>query len=500
MATTKSDFKLIGSSPAESENILVIVGAALDGPSRSPFQLHTTKKAQDVLGNSPLANAYNAAVSSGVSNIILYRLNGQHAEAMVRCITPLESKDVLHLRSVSANEQYNEAQISTYSTHIHFHETKFRPARTYFFDTYATIQQLAYQINQDAYYGILEFEAAVVDPGFDLMEFGAIEGVLTVQLDGGSSEDSFLIDHTVENDNPELQYLLADVKEELNIALFGEDVEDQAAYTPNSMLGMLDFGVIVLADIFYDNDPAFAKMLGEFCLNKQIETGSGCIGIIGTKPLLGTSLEDKKAQLLALSDLEDGEWRNYLQVIVGESLVYESVYSMSNAYSYAGTQARNPYYIMMSNKPLDGIRKLEYQFSKEDVDSLSANGYTCIVPSVRKGYVPYLAVSHSKDTASPMSRPHCVRIANYVSKALTQQLDGYIGGINNTITRVEVTDRVHEILGDIVNSRAIMEYKVNVSFLNRNTSIDLRVEIRPFSEVRSVHSMVTLSVPGGVIR
>lgn len=500
MVTTKSDFRLVGDSPVESENILVIVGAALDGPSRTPFQLRTTKSAQDVLGKSPLTDAYNAAISSGVSNIILYRLNGQHAEAVVKCITPLATKDVLHIRSVSANEQYNGAQISTYSTHIHFHETAYRPARTYFFDSFTTIQQLAYKINQDAHYGILEFQAEVLDTSFDLVEFGAVEGVLTVQMDGGSSEDSFLIDHTVESDNPELEFLLADVKEELNIALFGEDPMDQAQYIPNSMLGMLDFGVIVLADIYHDTDPEFTKMLGEFCINKQVETGSGCIAVIGTKPLLNKTLEEKKTSLLNLSDMEDGEWRKHVQVVVGESLVQDSPYSMSNAYSYAATQARNPYYIMMTNKPLDGIRKLEYQFSKEDVDLLSANGYTCIVPSVRKGYVPFLGVSYSKDTTSLMSRPHCVRIANYVSKTLTQKLDRYIGGINNTITRVEVTDRVHAILGDIVNSRAIMEYKVNVSFLNRNTSIDLRVEIRPFSEVRSVNSMVTLSVSGGVIR
>lgn len=499
VVTTKRDLRFIDDPINNPDNTLVIVGSALNGPSRIPFQLSTTKTAGEVLGDCPLTDAYNTAVASGAPSIILYRINGEHAELTIKCVTELGSKDVLLLRTVSAADEYNSISATTFKTHIFFPATSYRSERSYFFEDYQTIQELVYEINKDAHFGVIEFTAEILDPLFDLAEFsGAMDNTMS-QFNGGATDENFILNRSIEN-NPLIPVVTQRTKSELKRALFGEDPQDQISHIPNSMLGVLDFGIIVLADMLYEDDQELAKLLGSFCMNKQTETGNGCLGVIGTTPLLTQSEKDKAQNLISLRPVENEEWQKYVQIVTGDSYTFGTAKLLPSAYAYAGSQANYPYYIMMSNKSLEGIRKLEYEFSKEDVDSLSSNGYTCIVASIRKGFVPYVAVSHSKDFTSLLSKPHCVRITNYVSRMLTNSLDSYIGTRNNPITRQEVMDRVHEILGGLVNNKVIMEYRANGRFLNRNTNIDLQVDIRPFSEVRSVSSIVTLSVPGGVIR
>ncbi len=153
----------------------------------------------------------------------------------------------------------------------------------------------------------------------------------------------------------------------------------------------------------------------------------------------------------------------------------------------------------MTNKTIAGLGKLTFEISKEDVALLSANGYTCIVPSIRRGFVPYYASSYSKDIESVVSRPHHLRISQYVSRILTEELDSLIGNMQTALSLEDAMKKATEILDGIVTDGIVREYSFSYELLENNTVLNIDVSLTPFSEVRAVQSMATISYPQGVV-
>ena len=501
MAANKSQFRIIDQVEGNPEHTLVIVGTALDGPTHTPFVLSIDDPVE-VLGSCPLSDAYIAAKDAGAGDIILYRINGEHAEATVRAImNENESYEVLKLRMVSAGEIYNDANVTLYPTHLYFHETEYRAERAYFFDRFTSLYDLVYKINQDAEFGLIECTAEIINPTFDIQSFNLIGSATAVDFAGGISDDQMIFDRSAFQPSTNIT---APIREELKKALFGPFEEDYAQLASNSPLAVMDFGVILLADLLHTDDPEYSKLLAQFCQIKSVDYGQSCIGVIGAHVLTDTSDESvdaMKETLLSASEVEAyQEYRAYLQVIVGQTRDYINVKQLPAAYAYAGAQASYPYHIMMTNKQISGIRALEYKLTKEDVDSLTANGYTCIVASIRRGNVAYSATTYVRDAKSIFRKPHCIRISHNVSKSLSENLDYLIGNIADPITRKEVVDRVNEHMSEFVTKGIIASYTAQCQFLDYNRELKVDVDIQPFSEIRTVNTGVTLTVPGGVIR
>jgi hypothetical protein len=228
------------------------------------------------------------------------------------------------------------------------------------------------------------------------------------------------------------------LKQRLENAFFGEDPQDILERQPYGDLATLEYGVIVLVDMFHDDtikvlrdggDPnnqedydivnaGLTEMLGSFCMYKTIESEGGCIGVLGTQPIYtGNDVHQKVLDLVSLTEsLEDTEAYKYVQVIVGSTTFPETNGEVvSCAYTFGSVQALLPYNTIMSNKAMYGFAKLNSLITKEDVALLSCNGYTCIVPSIRRGFVPFISVSYSKQTTVMTSKPHNIRISQHIT-------------------------------------------------------------------------------------
>jgi hypothetical protein len=510
----KTQYQVVNQVTVLPEKAVVLVGAALDGPTNIPFLLNDNEEPHKVLGQSPLADAIVAARAVGVNDIIAYRINGVHATATLMDNT---GRAVVEFRSVSASDKYNAIQLMVYPTHLYIINTD-GVSRSYFFDKYKTVNELAYAINRDAFYGLVEFTAHALDGYFPLVNI--VSGLTELLFKGGATEE-----HLINTRDPlgetttDSSFVTSLLKERIKVALFGEDPLDIADRSPNSELGSLHFGTITLCDIYHDDDAELTEMLGSFCMNKTAETGFGSIGVIGTKPIfpevlsideLGENIETEDMEeairlrvleLIALAEsLEDKEAYKYVQVIVGHTKYGQSTRSsVPVSYGYAAAQALNDIHISMSNKSINGFGKLNFEISKEDIALLTANGYTCIVPSIRRGFVPFYATSFSKDKESLMSKPHNLRISQYVSRMLTEEVDYLIGSTYNALSIQETMEIAKGLLDGMVADKVIRSYGLRHELLESNTVLNIYASLTPFSEVRTVNSMAVISFPRGVI-
>ena len=507
----QTDFNIVNQVLLSPENALVLVGTALDGPSQIPFSIPSSASPYDLLGACPLADAYTAAKRAGVGTIVMYRLNGVHSIAQVK---DRDGKVIIELRSVSASDKYNQIQVILYPTHLHVINTD-GVARSYFFEQYPRVTDLVYAINRDSFYGLIEFTADALEPYFSLEN--SVDAPTEVLFKGGEAEAHLIHSRDPLSESPTIDVAITPVlKERLQQALFGENSDDINERVPNSSLGVLHFGVIALCDMYHDDvetdeeggerNAGFTEILGSFCMNKTKEIGFGCVGVIGTKPIypedfveLSDTVHARAIELASLSEsMEDLEAYKYVQVIVGHTEYPESdETSIPLAYGYAATQALLPYYTMMTNKSILGAGKLNFALNKEDIALLTANGYTCIVPSIRRGLVPYYASSFSKDKNSLASKPHNLRISQHVSRILVEEVDGFIGENYTKLSIKEVIEKAKGILDGLVVDRVIKSYNISYELLENNTVLNINTSLTPFSEIKSISSIATISFPQG---
>lgn len=478
-----------------SENTVVIIGAALDGPAGVPILVNDKYDPIDLFGKSPLSDAYTAVRRATTSKIITYRMNGIHSTATITSGT----QDVIKFTSISAGVKYNDIAITVNPDYIYIDETAVGGStRSYFFDQYPTAYDLAYGINRDSFYGLVSFRAESLVTNFTMMN--VVSTQTFINFDEGSDEEEFFIDRTIENPS---DYYSATMKQRLIETLFGSDPDDQAEFVPNGSLSILNYGVIVLADMFHDESQDYADLLGNFCLNKSKMTDSGCIGVIGTSPLYDTSDTSILAKVDNLNSIasiaEVAEQDKYVQIVVGDSFYSNDMPLIPNAYSYAGAQSFYPYSIMMTNKKISGFGYLNWQISKEDIALLLANGYICIVPSIRRGFVPYQSSTYYKDKTSPMSKPHCVRISLYAAKSLMFGFDGLVGSVSNYYTEKEIIKTAENILQEMVNEGAIQSFAVTCDFTPGDKEVTINTSVVPYSEITAVNTSTTIAFPREVI-
>lgn len=619
MPATKQHFELVNQVYDQPDNTLMLIGSALDGPSQIPFKIRGDINPYDALGDCKMADAYYSALASGLENIILYRINGSHAEAFIK--PTYREQPVIHIESVSAADEFNKVIIRVFIDHIYIIASD-ETGRVYSFDDYPTAADITYAINRDSEYGLVEVSAKALDPNFKML--GIVDETTDISLTGGNDEAELI---PLREENPDISFTISNIKERLLECLFGLDKDDQADRNPNSVIGSMNYGVICLVDIFHDDDKEITEILGSFCLNKTRQLGTGTLGVIGTSPILEPTEEDIKLKYdslmldkgiehreyfiipseeeapptlnVTLEQNDTGEWEAhlnttnfiisdeglysgeeidydegyadiyidgkkvdpaynniysvgdlrpgdhkvkvslksydhrfflykgeviektvevtiagdelvkarevdpdalyYVQVVVGDGRLINVDRVISNAYSYAATQALIPYHASMTNKSLSGISKIHWKFRKEDIATLSGNGYTCIVPSIRKGIVAFSSISYGKKDASVLSKPQYLRLAQNVVSALHEDLEEYIGSTYEALLQNDVQDKAEEMLEELIEDKSIKTYTFEMSFSEDRRSAVIHIGLVPFSEIEAVHSVTSVSFQEGVI-
>lgn len=500
MSTTSTYFKVIDRVTSIPSNTLVLVGTALDGPSNVPFTLSSLKRADEIIGQCPMADAYALAAKTGLTNIILYRLNGSYSTGSLL----YEGSEVMKFTSVAANDIYDDILIDVLPDRFVVTDTV-GSKRTYPYNKYPTAQRMAEAINLDAFYGLVEFQAQAVDQFFLLQAFDDLHEC-TVVFDNGSTEEELILDRTQDITTP-----ITELKNRLKQALFGDDPDDQDQFEPNSTLGLMDYGVICLVDMFHDDPANFSEILSGFCQNKGVAEGTGAIGVIGVSPLLdvtATNVSNKARDLLlkapnlgatasiAISEMAASPL-SYLQIVIGDtnltSLLGETVVPTSAAYSYAATQALLSYHLSMTNKGLQGFNALNYEFTKKDLEDLSSNGYISIVSSIRKGQVPYRAVTAIGNKDRMLASPNVVRLTQEVIKGVTDYLADYIGSTSSALKRKTMETGVKEVLQRFVDAQVIKTFASSFEYTLQTSEARVRLTIVPFSQIGVVSSTVSMA-------
>lgn len=531
MAANKTHFRTIDYTGSSPERVLVILGTAIDGPSNVPFRVVEDASVYDILGSTPLANAYVQAYKAGARDILLYRINGEHATSTLSyrnedgSFTP-----VLSFRSVSGGDQYNS--VSSKGTMNHSKVTIDGVSltvkrtdgtfRVYLLQEYQSAAVLAERLNIDCEYGLIEFETTALVPDFKMSLF-TDEAAFTALFTGGKTEEDLIVDRK-ETPDP---LILAELKHRIAVALFGIEEEDQLEREPNTILGLIDYGGITIADFFYEDDPEIAIMLGDFCQKKVGYSGHGCISGIGTRPLYSPTAESilmKGQNLLniapvaqftnhsgpgnAAEEILVGDLTvqplNYVQIITGDTLAVTKLGTLAEpislVYAYMGSLVSSSYYINPTNKTISGIKTLNYEFSKEVIDNLTANGYISIVSSIRRGFVPYFAITGvGRSSKSSFKKPHYIRISQHIGRILYENLDDIVGTVRGKTTASKVEAKISELMQILVDSGVIRGYGLVCKFTNYNTLLTVNVSFTPYSDIETVSSTTTLPLGQGVI-
>jgi hypothetical protein len=515
MKVTRARFNVV-EEVVSPENALVIVGAALDGPSNRPFTIDSGTPIEEIIGEGRLSQAYNLAYRAGTNTIIIYRINGEHAQAEVVYSDPegLEDFVILQFTSVCANDYSNNIEVTFETDRLVVKDSE-GLYRNYYYYMYPSAQILADAINMDSLYGLVEFTAYAVKPTFDMSSFKDV-APYKLPFTGGSSEAEIIPQRATGSNMPASINLL---KERLAEALFGTDAEDQEQFNPNSTLGLMKYGLITLVDMFHDDEAEFSKMLANFCYQKSNFDGNSSVGVIGTRPIFNPTKEaltEQYERLMDLAPLKDAEIPEtavgslldnpyaYLEIVVGDNylstVLNETPEPISLAYSYAATRALLPYSTPMTNKGIRGISEINEQKTKEDIANLFLNGYISIVSSVRKGYVPYMATTAVGTKSYPLlGLPHVVRIAHAIIDRIVDYLDTYIGEPSTPVSRKRIQEDLNTLALEFVTLEIIRSYSLAFEYSDNLTQMRVSLGVIPQSVVGSVTSSVTMPFSQGAI-
>lgn len=513
MAMTLANFNIVEETNVP-ENTLVLVGSALDGPSHTPFTLDPDFQIEELIGDCPLSTAYNLATYNGITNTILYRINGSHASGTLKYIDGDTQIEVMQFQSVSASDIYNNIVITAGNNRLVVQASDGSIRNYYFFD-YPSAGLLADALNLDAAYGLLEFTATVSDPSFQMLWFNEDHTYRVLMENGDSEEELIPIRSTAQDISP----VIMSMKDRLQEVLFGLDPEDQSTYTPNSTLGLMRYGIICLVDMFHDDDTDFTMMLSNFCYNKSIYESNGCMGVIGTRPIYlpnPAKLANKKEDLIAKSPVKltnnsmgsttagIADPLSHVQIVVGDtmiaSVITETKEPVSLAYSYAASQAALDANTNMTNKRMQGILNISYEFSKEDIANLMANGYISIVSSIRKGYVPYIATNAlGVKSDSILKSPHIVRLTHQITNTVVDYLENYIGVNTSPLSRQTMEINLKDIIQTFQDQGKIKSFGLEFQYTGNFSETKVNISFIPQSYVQEVSTSVMMPYQKGVL-
>jgi hypothetical protein len=458
------------------------------------------------------------ARKAGATDIILYRLNGEHATQTLNgmvydIVQGMEiERPILSLRSVAASDAYNKIRFVLAENTMTVYNEVSEVQRVYRFDQHETAKGLVDVINLDAAHGIVAFEAMVHEPNFRSMKLRELNTI--VQLSGGQTEA-----HLIE----ERALHIEELNQRLLTALYSELPYDQENFIINSEVGMLSIGVVSVSCLYHDDDVNLAETMGNFCYQKSIEIGQGCLSVIGASPIPNPTVELIRAKIDQLIfmrrsisfggaislqtpqevESEEATWESHVQVVLGDGIRYilngNVIETVSLAPSYAGLQVSLPVQSSTTNKKITGFDYLSYELDKEDVDNLLGNGYISIIRSVRKGFVPYAETTYVSKPRSILRSAYAIRISHFASRRLAEMLDYSIGNRVTPMSRREMMTTTSDLVARLLTPDLVKNYELGfVHSTELQGSMSVKLEITPHSQVKAVTSLVKLPfIQGG---
>lgn len=402
------------------DDYFAIVGFALNGPVNSPFMVRENSNPYDVLGKCPLADACHAARVRGV-NPLLLRLNGSYGQARVFA----SGDTVITFTSVEAYDDVNKINITVYPTHIRVTGVTGNE-RFYLFSQYATLDKLMTAINGDAKYGVGEITMTTDYP--DLLCSALTETAYDIWLEDGNDEENYVSQFDGTDAEEKIQMQVTKIKESL---LEEYQIDDVTYYSHNSEFGAFNLDTILVVDVMHEDAPELAEILGRYCESKSGEQDSFCSGVMGSMYFREFESDEYDYAPMVKHLVEIGTKSNSNYYLHVEIVVGVGEPSEENKMPLATKFATERYLLSIdssaTNKEIANITTLFSRLRKEDIASLAASGYTCIIPSIRRGHVAYKSTCFVENKNLITSKPHYSRAARYHANQIIKSLDSFIG-------------------------------------------------------------------------
>lgn len=489
---------------------ILLVGMLEDGPVQKPFT--TTRAAIDLFGDNEMVVSYKMLISAGVSekNIVLYRLNGNHAAATLL----KDDQGFLKVQSIGAANNDNDIFVKTYDNRIvigsHYRETALATKsdfeRTYRFSDFPYLANLTDAINEEAVLGLIDVIAKELKDGLCVDYFTAGQ---TLHLQNGNSEKELCFNETTDILTYEAAYW--------NVFYRGVLGEDYSGESATPLVGV-PAEVLLFTDIRADYSADIVSFAGRIAEQKTTEQGTLCNAVFQASPVPGKKTlregeymlsattyfdiveqsertlspeEDKDlylANLIGLFSLEErGESQfQYVQVLVGDNR-YDGTKKLGGAVNYAALYVLSSFEQTLGNRTLPAFLSLAETLSKSSVATLQANGYICIVPSVRKNYVVAYPQSIADKTEAPLHSFSNQRLLHEIGKTVGDRLDGYVGKPTTVFATSILTKELEIYFQNFVSKDILSGFAL--SFPETEQGIDSRyldIVLRVYDEIKQV--------------
>lgn len=514
---------------------VILIGMMEDGPTAQPFRLTKELSARFLLGDNEITRTYNLLIANGVSieDIILFRLNGTPSYAILEH----EEEKIFSLQSLVSNEEENkitftvsEEGVSLFSNYAeeYISENKRKNfSRTYRFDEYPYLANLAEAITKDA---ILGFHSIIAEshqalPSEILKEQPGPKG-----FSYGDSEKSLIIKDGLfpEGEVDDEGTYTYDYWQRFYNHLLGQDFDGESA----SNLMDVAAEVIYFADAPVNKLNEVAVLAGRVAQQKTETQDILCTALFRTSVvpqvrqleegeylnedgnfynidtgemeewLPRKEQEEFVKELVSLFTLEEQFYEEManVQIVVGDELApsrYEgNVSELMSGAAHHLIHLIEGNLTPTTNKSLESFFEINAPLDKDLIDKLSAKGYICIVESIRKNAVTTKVQSMQKSERL-VDEFYFKKMLSYISYDIRQFLDKYIGSTLTVYNTSKIEDTLQEYLQGYVDARLIQSFTFGERVSEElEYSSSISINIVAYGELESIKGSAQLNDSG----
>lgn len=470
----------------KNTRFFVIAGFSLNGPVGIPFTIREGVDPTNILGESRLTDNYKIAKQYGITPLIL-RLNGSHGECEL--VHDTLKTPVLRFKTAEATDECNNIQLHVFPDYLLIEGNN--NSFSYLFADYQYLDDLVAAIKRDLYFGKGEVDVEVINQA-------PLAGLCTaekfIQFDGADDGYNYVSQHD-DSDTPEKMQLQLDL---LKSSLIDEDGSD--IYFTGE-LSSFQIDTLLFTDIPYEKAPdELTSILGQFAEKKTEEQSMFCSVVLGSDFFAGDRLSDEGedtyvSQVQALLGIaaartDESDYKKHVEVVIGtqESVNLRDI-TMPCAASYACMRySLTDFYNSATNKAISSISALySRELKQNEVAQLSSSGYICIVPSIKKGFIPYSSKNlYPQNTLH--AKPHYLRSVHYDVGRITGFFNPYIGEpLSFTVLQNVMTD-IQNFVNDLLDKHQLYK-NITLELLDyREESFSMAISFELYGEIESISS------------
>lgn len=450
------------------EGRLLLVGTSPKGIGGEAFYVKEGTEPREMLGDSLLTEAYMDAVEAGLSRdrILVYRLNGVGGIVNISeegAVSPLLVIESLAHDGTAAGITVSVSEEAL----VVFDEVEESMSRSYRLEEYETTAELVRDINRNADFGLSSVRARV---NRDRLLADCVFATAVYPMYMADAEAMLVPDA-----DTDMEWYMQEMVARLKTSFVDDEDNAGEGYSaPCEAVCVVGMPVDLSEDIVpvmaryadkkTQEEGVFVTVVMEASLIPDLVTEPGYdvnefgeyvdeLGniIVHEPDALKRSVLERLQTYLPERD----ESLRHVQVVVGQRASQRGERSLAAA--FAANLVQKSFETSMTNKEIVGAANFIGRLSKKELVGLESNGYTCIVPSVRRNVVARKSLHfYTYDTPTYQEKPHLLRLASYIGRLVSNEMDAYVGepgSLDLDEAKRAVTASIEELVSqDIIRS------------------------------------------------